>query len=114
MERVSVPITAPPFQFSLVNLVPNCSVESGIEQWRWCSNSYFEKPVAPLGPSKRKPRMSGAQVGSEERRTLRNPTIDVNEVAAHLPRRCDGHHKMVDWLRATLRGGKLSWLGVLC
>jgi len=46
--------------------------------------------------------MSGAQVGSEEHRTLRNPTIDVNEVAAHLPRRCDGHHKMVDWLRATL------------
>jgi len=23
----------------------------------------------------------------------------MNEVAAHLPRRCDGYHKMVDWLR---------------
>ena len=30
---------------------------------------------------------------------MRNPTIDVSDVAAHSPRRCDGHHKMVDWLR---------------
>ena len=53
-----------------------------------------------LAFKKEAPRERGSS--RRTRSNVRNVRTRSNEVGAHSPRRCDGHHKMVDWLKISV------------